>query len=384
MTRGCDALYCEGPGDIVAAFRAWQKGADFTKETAVTFSGQFFAFCRQERLSFHAVSYCDRAESVSDGGNTVENLPRRSIRFPKIGYELTVFVYGVRLLLLALRIRPRVIYVASGVTDWVYLAILRLSGARIVPILHNTLWPEGFRPKAGLRQRIYGWVWRRCVWHTLGVSPACIRQVRLVAAAPVPATVFKPSFVAGSFPEVHSAEITAQPFRVMFAGRIEADKGVFDILEMAHQLPNTLFSVCGDGQQLPEIRRQIATRELNNVSAHGKLDRPALIDQYLAAHVVIVPTTARFAEGFAMVVAEAILLLRPVITNAVVPAAEVLQAAVVSVDTSDTRGYVRAIERLRCVKEDYARLVQGARELRSFILDDSTSFLQALLSSRAQ
>ncbi len=167
----------------------------------------------------------------------------------------------------------------------------------------------------------------------------------------------------------------------MFAGRIEEDKGVFDILEMAHRLPNVLFSLCGDGNQLPEIRRQVAMRGLGNVSAYGKLDRPALIERYLAAHVVIVPTTSRFCEGYAMVVAEAILLLRPVITNPVVPAAEMLPAAVVSVDTDDTAGYVRAIERLRCEKDEYTRLVQGARKLRASILDDSTSFLQELIRS---
>ena len=82
-----------------------------------------------------------------------------------------------------------------------------------------------------------------------------------------------------------------------------------------------------------------------------------------------------------MVVAEAILLLRPVITNPVVPAAEVLQAAVVAVDTDDISGYVRAIERLRCEKDEYARLVQGARDLRATILDDSRSFLHELIRS---
>jgi glycosyltransferase involved in cell wall biosynthesis len=378
MTTGCNALYCEGPGDIVGAFRAWQKGADFAKETAVTHSGQFFEFCRRESASFYAVSYCDRAETVSDGRNTVANLPRPGIRIPKIGYELTVLLYVVRLLLLALRIRPRVIYVTSGVTDWAYLPILRLSGAKLVPILHNTLWPEGFAPRMGLRQRVYGWVWRHCVWRTLAASPACIRQLSRVAATPVAATLFMPTFPAASFPEVRSAPVAEEPFRVLFVGRIDETKGVFDLLEMASQLPHVLFSVCGEGSQLPEVRRQIAARGLGNVTVHGRLERPALIQQYLAAHVVVVPTTSRFCEGFAMVVAEAILLLRPVITNPVVPAAEVLPGAVISVPTDDTAAYVRAIERLRCEKDEYARLVQGARELRALILDDSTSFLQEL------
>jgi hypothetical protein len=125
-------------------------------------------------------------------------LPRQRIRLPKIEYELSVFLYAARLLLLALRVRPKVILVASGVTDWGYLAVLRLSGAKIVPILHNALWPEGFRPKPGLRQRAYRFVWQRSVCLTLAVSPACARQVRSVAG-PVPVTVFKPSFPAASF-----------------------------------------------------------------------------------------------------------------------------------------------------------------------------------------
>jgi glycosyltransferase involved in cell wall biosynthesis len=200
----------------------------------------------------------------------------------------------------------------------------------------------------------------------------------MVASAPVPATVFKPSFVAASFPEVRSADIDAQPFHVLYAGRMEEEKGVFDILEMAGQLPEVIFSLCGDGNQLIEVKRQVATRGLSNVSVYGKLDRRALIDRYLAAHVVIVPTTSRFGEGFAMVVAEAILLLRPVISNPVVPAAEILRDAVVSVSTDDREGYVRAIERLRCKKNEYAHLVRNARRLRAFILDDAKSFLQVL------
>jgi glycogen synthase len=376
-----DILFCEGPGDIVSSYATWKRGADFTKETSVTFSGQFFEYCRVERLTFHAISYCPRAETIVDEIGTVANLPRRSIRLPKIGYELTVFLYALRLLLLALRVRPRVIIVTSGVTDWAYLPILRLSGAKIVPLLHNTLWPEGFRPKVGLRQTVFRWVWRRCVRSTLAVSPACARQVQAVAGS-VPVSVFKPSFPAASFAAVPPNDLANTPFRVMFAGRIEENKGVFDILEMAKRLPQVQFSLCGVGEALPELERRIDVSRQNNVTTHGKLDRPQLLRRYLEAHVVIVPTRSTFEEGFAMVVAEALLMLRPVISNPVVPAAEILQSAVISVRTNDIDSYVAAILQLSAgANGTYSRLVAQAAALRSFILDDSTSLYGILRST---
>jgi glycogen synthase len=379
MMQRRDILYCEVYGDIVAAHAAWAARGDFTGETSVTFSGQLFECCRLEGLTFHAVSYCDKARSVETASGTIANVPRWDFRIPKIGSELAVFLYALRLLLLAIRVRPRVIFICAGVTDWAYLPLLRLSGAKLAPVMHNTLWPDGFRPRVGLRQRIYRFVWRRCVWLTLAVSPACARQVQSVAGN-VPVIVFRPNFPAASFAEPPvPKEFTSAPLRVMFAGRIEEEKGVFDILDMAEALPAVEFSLCGDGQALPEIRRQIGARALRNVKTFGKLNRPQLLERYLDAHLVIVPTRSIFPEGFAMVVAEAILLLRPVITSPVVPAAEVFPGAVICVDTDRVQGYIDAIQGLNA--ETYSRLVDNARALRPFILDDSTSFLAALRSS---
>ncbi len=381
MIQRRDILYCEGPGDIVAAHAAWAARGDFTGETSVTFSEQLFECCRLQGLTFHAVSYCDRAEKIATPMGTVANVPRRNFRIPKIGYELTVLIYALRLLALAIRVRPRVIFIAAGVTDWIFLPLLRLSGAKLAPILHNTLWPNGFRPRPGLRQRAYGFVWRRCVWLTLAVSPACARQVQSVAGN-VSVIVFRPNFPPAAFAEPPAPNTFTTPLRVMFAGRIEENKGVYDILAMAEALPAVEFSLCGDGQALPDIERQIGARSLRNVKTFGKLARPELLERYLDAHLVIVPTRSTFTEGFAMVVAEAILMLRPVLTSAVVPAAEVLPGAVICVDTDRVQGYIDALKGLNAAS--YSRLIDNARTLRPFILDDSTSFLAALKSAVGQ
>ena len=384
MTKRCDVLYCEGTGDIVSAYAAWKQGKDLASETSGTFSSQLFEFCRLEGLTCHALaySYYARPGTVVDASYTVQNLPRSDVRVWKVGYELTAILYAVRLLLLALRVRPRVILICSGVTDWAYLSLLRLSGAKIVPILHNTLWPEGFPPTMGLRQRVYRFVWRRSVWLTLAVSLACARQVRTIGGATIPVKVFKPSFPVASFGNMPSPrDFSSTPFRVMFAGRIEEEKGVFDILDMAERLPSVEFSLCGIGLALPEVARRIEARHLKNVITHGQLNRPQLIERYLDTHLVIVPTRSTFAEGFAMVAAEAILLLRPVLASFVVPASEVLGSAMIVAETDNVAAFVRAIQLLCRDERSYAQLVENARALRSVILDDSTSFLTILRST---
>jgi glycogen(starch) synthase len=386
-TQRRDILYCEGPGDIVGAYKAWQHGADVLTETSTTFSGQLFDLCRLENRSAYALSYCSRAETFVDGNYTVTNMPRWECRIPKVGYEISMMVYAVRLLVLALRVRPKVIFVASGVSECLYLSLLRLSGAKIVPFLHNTLWPEGF-PLTGLNakfrsfgQRLF---WHRCVAETIAVSPAAARQAESVGAKN--AIVFRPSFPATAFAEIPPARNFSAPFRVMFAGRIEQNKGVFDILEIAEKLREKgrpiEFTLCGDGGALEAVEQAIVDRGLQDVvKTTGKLDRSALVERYLEAHVVIVPTRSNFAEGFAMVVAEAMLLLKPVVTSSVVPAAEVLKEAVVLAKTNDIESYVDAIAAISTDESDYQRLVENARRLRPFILDNSTSFFAALRSA---
>ena len=100
--------------------------------------------------------------------------------------------------------------------------------------------------------------------------------------------------------------------------------------------------------------------------------------RYLETHIVIVPTRSTFAEGFAKVVAEAILLLRPVVTSPVVPASEVLAGAIMLARTDDARSYAEVIGEIQMDEQLYLRLVANARWLRPSILDDSTAFLAAL------
>jgi glycogen(starch) synthase len=378
-----DVLYVEGPGDIVAAFESWRAGREHASETSVTFSSQLFSHCRERGASLMALSYCGRRDSVRVDGWLVENLPRRMLRLPKVGYLLSLFWYAVRIGARAIRHRPRLIFLTSGVISWNMARALRCTGATVVPILHNALWPEGFAPARSTR----GLAWWRSPRPppTLVVSAAIGRQLATLSArAGARAIEFQPSFAEREFPAPTRADPSARPFRVLFVGRVEVEKGALDLVPIAQQLqqldPGAYhIDVCGDGSQSAALAAALARAGLaSTVTIRGRLNRAELIDRYRAAHVCIVPTRSSFSEGFAQVVAESILLQRPVITSRVVPASEAYASAVELAATDDVASYIDAIVRLARDRPRYERLADACAALRPQIFDRAMSFQSAL------
>src|SRR6185312_1359235 len=159
------------------------------------------------------------------------------------------------------------------------------------------------------------------------------------------------------------------PFRIMYIGRINRIKGVFDILEMAKkieaQAPGRVrWQMCGSGPDLDELRTMQAEMGLSEiVSIRGWTSLEDLQDVYARSHVSIVPTRSSFSEGLAMTAAEAILAGRPVITSPVVPALEILRPACVEAKTNDVDSYVTAILKLIDEPDEYRRLCQACPDL---------------------
>jgi glycogen synthase len=145
----------------------------------------------------------------------------------------------------------------------------------------------------------------------------------------------------------------------MFAGRVERDKGVFDLIEIASLLNSERpgeyhFEVCGDGSAFEELQQVIMERNLNPiVKLLGRLNREQMIAAYGRSHAVIVPTTSRFSEGLCQVAAESILAGRPLISSRLCHALDYLGGATAEVLPDDVAGYARAISRLATDTEYY-------------------------------
>ena len=99
---------------------------------------------------------------------------------------------------------------------------------------------------------------------------------------------------------------------------------------------------------LTELKAAAESADLaERFRCHGHCNKPTMREMFARCHVVIVPTTSEFIEGFNQVVAEGVLSGRPVITSSVCPALDYVRDAVVEVPPDDVKGYGDAILKLR-------------------------------------
>ena len=380
-------LYALGPGDVIHSFSNWKGGIDVVSETSRTWSGQFFDFCHRFGHQGHAISYFGQPGKLTDGAMIVENRPKRLSR-RGIRYHISEALYAASIMWTALRWRADVLIVDSGTTHWALMAPLKLTGVRIVGMLHNVPWPSGYRPKRRLSRILFateGWFWRRVVSALISVSPECERQVRELAGNFTALAVqCRAQFNRTDFASIPAAPpIENAPLRIMFAGRIERNKGVFDIVEIASLLERShpgrvRFDICGGGPALKELNEAIQQKGLEGVvRTHGRLIRPDLLKQYAACHAVIVPTRSDFCEGMPQVAAEAILCGRPVITSRLSNALDVLAGALVIAEPDDPRSYVIGIERILHDSGYYEGLCAGCPALQEQFYDSRTSLTAA-------
>ena len=205
-------------------------------------------------MSAYALSYHAERKQVSTDQFLIENRPKPFPGGGGIRYHLSQILYGLQIVATAIRYRPRFLNVTSGVTYWFMLAPLKLFGIKLVAHMHNCFWPIGF-PPSGLVKRtllaLDAWFFRHIAFAVLCVSPEIERQIDTIAGNKhCPVYQFRGQFYRKDFENPLPPPPHAQkPFRVVFAGRIERNKGVFDILDMAEQLrqQDVVFDICGGG-----------------------------------------------------------------------------------------------------------------------------------------
>ena len=88
--------------------------------------------------------------------------------------------------------------------------------------------------------------------------------------------------------------------RVLYAGRLAAEKRLHTVLDAARALPDIEFVIAGDGPLRSRVERGVA--ELDNLIATGWLTRPQLLEQMDAADALVLPSEV---ESFGTVALEA-------------------------------------------------------------------------------
>lgn len=348
-----DLIYIELHGDVVEALTRWFNKEDLLSETSKTFSGQVFDFCKNKNLNTLAISAFSEEKSVNFKNFRAYSKPRLTFG-GSIGYHLTQILFGIKILAIVIWHHPKYLHITTGTTHWFMLAPLKLFGIKIFPQFHNTFWPKGYPPLGRLQRimlKLDAFFLKNIAKVAFCCSPEIKRQIEEITNKQnCPTYVFKAQFYRKNFQQpLPSPDIQAKPFVIVFAGRIERSKGVFDILSMAKQLKNenVLFHICGNGSDLDELKNACTESNLDgNVKIHGRLNRPELLDIYSQCHAVIVPTRSGFCEGLPLVVIEGILVGRPVITSELSNALDVLGPAIMEAKAENIDSYVTAIKQL--------------------------------------
>lgn len=364
-----------GPGDFIRAHRKWREGVPDSKEISKTFSGQVADYCEAHVARAYLVSPHPEPAQLEDGRFLIEHRPKPFPDASGLLYELRELWYGFRLARSAARFEADVVVVDSGATTFPAMLLFKRRGAHVVCVLHNTLWPKGHPPtrwSARLRAWLSGLFFRYGADAVIGVSPECIRQVEALAGDRTPTLVeARAQFWPATFEEAPDPPSFDSPFTVLYVGRIDETKGVFDIVEMAERLERRWpgrfrFEIWGEGEALEALRRSIEQREMSHVvRAPGYLLPEDAVAARARSHVGLVPTRSSFNEGMAMTAIESILARRPLIASSAVPAAEVLASASIECPADDVDSFVTALETLAGDQERYMAMVAACDGLKS-------------------
>jgi len=360
-----------GPGDVITTYRHWLKGESDPHEVSETYSGQFYTRIKARSLSAYVIGGHPRREMLRDDWITLEHRPRRGLGKSGLAFHFSELWYWLGVLLTFIRVRAAVA-VIGDMDHWWLLAVLPLAGVKVITVLHCTFWPKGHR-RRGFGKRVVGllngWFWRHIPVATISISPECERQVLELAGERVSGTLIqaRPQYRTGYLDSIPPPRWNQPPFRVLFAGRMERDKGIFDLLDLAERLRDfthrsVVFEVCGSGSAEDAFVAAIERRRLGaHVRFMGRLDRHGMKDAYSRAHICLVPTTATFPEGLNQVVVESVLAGRPVVVTDVCPAIEVVPNSVIAVAAGQIDAMAKAIQQLATDSTLYERLQRNCK-----------------------
>ena len=174
----------------------------------------------------------------------------------------------------------------------------------------------------------------------------------------------------------------AGPLKFLFVGRIEADKGVPELVEAADLLRRRGLEfdlrLAGLGELHPELSKRYPPGNADGISILGAVeDRQELMRLYEQADLFVFPT---HHEGFPRVLYEAMLKSAVVVTTMVggIPGLLRDNENCLAVPVGEPAAIAETIERLASDPELRQRLADSARKTAIEVLEESPSHAEAL------
>lgn len=374
-------LYFAGPGDVIGTYRHWRDGRDDPSQMAVTYSGLFFDVCRERGLS--AIVIANRRphrEKLVDQNINIQHSLDRMHNWRGPFFHLGRYLFHFSIVFKAIWKRCDTLILTTG-THLAPFWLVKCLGKKIILTEHCVLWRKKTNPR--LMQKAIHAVDRYFYRHGCDVIMAISKDVssqiiELTAGNHAHLLYFLPYYRQNVLSQIPEVDLRKKPYRIFFAGRIEANKGVFDIIEIAKILNgkvDVVFDIAGDGRVLPDLKKIVDDEELATVvRLHGYCQKSRMRELLSACHAIIIPTKIDFIEGFNKVVAEAVLSHRPFITSDVCPALEYVREAGIEVEANNIQAYADAIVRLYADPELHKKYTDAARILKEQFFDHDCSW----------
>ena len=377
-----------GPGDSVLSFSQWLHGNSKGGETAKNYTALTLDYVAAEGVHGWLISSNDRVANIEHGTIRVENRPKPSARAGGLAYHWQQWRYFLSLARSAQQFKATHVVIDSGTTHWFFLSFLALGGMKVYASFHNTYYPIGHWRSSVTRdaiRRLDGLFFRHLCAGALGVSQECRSQYAEVGGRAADCLLYNAVFDPEDFECFTLKPLAGDERRIVYVGRIEGDKGVFDLAQACRQLvarqPHLKLRVdfCGQGHAMADLRAMIdATPELRGrMHLRGQLDRNSLLQVYELADVVVVPTTSRFSEGFPKVCAEALLSRRPLVISSAVPTVEGLELAACTYHCDDPGALADQLETLLTQPEFHAAKAEACAHISQHFLDPARGLTQA-------
>jgi len=377
-------VFVTGPGDLNAAYKSWERHDADKSSFGGEFLEEFFEESKRLNATCHLISPLPGV-TARHPNYYLEHRPYPLPNASGIIYHLVQIYYLLGVALTAIKFKANLLMVTPSRPYWFVLCFLPPFGIKILPSLHCALWPKFQKKPRSVIVQFFFQLTRFFYCHSciamLTASEDIAVQIRaLTKGKNKPLFGFLPTYKPQDFNHFQIPEHSTSPFRILFVGRVEATKGIYSIIELAHRFSRENhqieFHICGIGSALEDFSQKVKDNNLeSSVIIHGFCYKPVLLQIYQQAHAVIIPTTTEFGEGFNRVVVESILSYRPVITSAVcIPVESHLDDAVIQVPPNDIPAYGNAIAELYKSQEYYNQKVQGCQSVRSQFLNPVNSW----------
>jgi glycogen synthase len=369
--------YVAGPGDACGTFDYWARGLHDPRTPVVAYSSMFYSVVASIDATALILIEQDKQPSSRDPRFQFVYTPHRRGR-RGLGYRIDEFAFSTSVLPHLRDFRPDVIIVG---TDAPNRLVRNLPPARrIILTAHNSFWPMGHRPD-NLRARLRLWSTKRALQRidlAVNTSSECAFQVAALGG---------PSGMR-SFTEIPQVLETFYPMAVeprpvaqslLYLGRIEANKGVFDLLGaftgLAKDHPELHLGFAGTGSADAALKEAVATSGCaDRISIHGLLpaiDVHRLLDK---TDLLVCPTRTASGEGLALVVVEAAVHGVPTLLSSIVPAKMLFPEGCLEFPVDDMGALAETMRTVVENSESYCRLRTAVSTQRSQFINRAESW----------